>query len=261
MGLDQIEEQAMDFESLKELIKPSQIRKILLVSESLWIIIQESKLKQGKRTGRCMSIWLIESLFLQLLLPDTKTHCNLCCYGFQPIHRCGDQVCCSDCMEMPNINNHQSVPAAEPIPSLLPVQPIYGYEDQVYYSDYMEMPTMNNHQSEESISSLQPVQLIYGYGDQVCHSDCMEMPTMNNHQSEEPIPSLQPVQPICGCGDQVCYNECMEIPTMNNHQSAPTRESIPSLKPAIEKNNLELGAQLFKICLLPLESTVISCNF
>ncbi|XP_058006643.1 NAC domain-containing protein 2-like [Hevea brasiliensis] len=78
---------------------------------------------------------------------------------FQPIYGCGDQVCYSDCMEMPTINNHQSMPTEESIPSLPPVQSIYGYRDQVCYSDCMEMPTMNNHQSvpsEEPIPSVQP---------------------------------------------------------------------------------------------------------
>ncbi|KAJ9174966.1 hypothetical protein P3X46_013558 [Hevea brasiliensis] len=124
-------------------------------------------------------------------------------------------------------------------------QPIYGCPDQVCYSDCMEMPTINNNQSmptEESIPSFPTIQSIYGYGDQVCYSDCMEMPTMNNHQSEEPIPSLQPIHLIHGFGDQVCYSDCMEMPTMNNHQSVPSEESIPSVQPAAEKNNF-LGAQ------------------
>ncbi|KAJ9174968.1 hypothetical protein P3X46_013560 [Hevea brasiliensis] len=166
-------------------------------------------------------------------------------YDFQPIYGCPDQVCYSDCMEMPTINNNQSMPTEESIPSFPTIQSIYGYGDQVCYSDCMEMPTINNNQSmptEESIPSFPTIQSIYGYGDEVCYSDCMEMPTMNNHQSEEPIPSLQPVHPIHGFGDQVCYSDCMEVPTMNNHQSVPSEEPIPSVQPAAEKNNF-LGAQ------------------
>ncbi|KAF2294214.1 hypothetical protein GH714_008374 [Hevea brasiliensis] len=81
------------------------------------------------------------------------------CCDFQPFYGCGDQVCYSDCMEMSTINNHQSMPTEESIPSLPPVQSIYGYRDQVCYSDCMEMPTMNNHQSvpsKEPIPSVQP---------------------------------------------------------------------------------------------------------
>ncbi|KAF2294242.1 hypothetical protein GH714_008507 [Hevea brasiliensis] len=38
-------------------------------------------------------------------------------YDFQPIYGCPDQVCYSDCMEMPTINNNQSMPTEESIPS------------------------------------------------------------------------------------------------------------------------------------------------
>ncbi|KAF2294215.1 hypothetical protein GH714_008378 [Hevea brasiliensis] len=77
-------------------------------------------------------------------------------YDFQPIYGCPDQVCYSDCMEMPTINNNQSMPTEESIPSFPTIQSIYGYGDQVCYSDRMEMPTINNNQSmptEESIPS------------------------------------------------------------------------------------------------------------